>query len=72
MQTEPMEDCVNHPDTPGTLACMKYQLYFCERCARCRDPKLYCKHRPACIIWFMAKDREKHAAVGVRGRGGVA
>lgn len=43
---------------------MKYRLYFCERCARCRDPKRYCKHRPACVIWFMAKDRKKHAAVG--------
>jgi hypothetical protein len=37
---------------------MKYQLHYCDSCARCRDPKLYCKHRSACPIWFIAKDSE--------------
>jgi len=58
METETMECCVNHPDKPAELVCMKYQTRFCDTCARCRDPKLYCKHRSACPIWFIAKDSE--------------
>ena len=58
METETMETCVNHPDESAGLVCMKYQIHFCEKCAHCRDPKLYCKHRTACPIWFIAKDHE--------------
>lgn len=58
METETMECCVNHPDRAAGLVCMKYQDHFCEACAHCRDPKLYCKHRTACPIWFIAKDSE--------------
>ena len=58
METETIETCVNHPGKKADLMCMKYQVHFCEACAHCRDPKLYCKHRTACPIWFIAKDRE--------------
>ena len=58
MEIEPKDVCVDHPDKTAGLVCMKYQVCFCEQCARCRDPKLYCKHRTACPIWFVAKDRE--------------
>jgi hypothetical protein len=55
METETMATCVNHADESAGLVCMKYQIHFCEQCARCRDPKLFCKHRTACIIWFNTK-----------------
>ena len=58
METETIAVCVNHPEKTADLVCLKYQLHFCEACAHCRDPKLYCKHRTACPIWFIAKDRE--------------
>jgi hypothetical protein len=57
-ETETMATCVNHPDKPTGLVCMKYQIHVCEQCANCRDPQLYCKHRTACPIWFIAKDGE--------------
>jgi hypothetical protein len=53
-----MDVCLNHPDQPAALVCMKYHVRFCDRCTRCRDPKLYCKYRTACPIWFIAKDSE--------------
>ena len=53
-----MATCVNHPDLSAGLVCMKYQIHCCGQCARCRDPKLYCKHRIACPIWFIVKDSE--------------
>jgi len=53
-----MPVCVNHADKTADLVCMKYQVHFCEACAHCRDPQLFCKHRTACAIWFIAKDRE--------------
>lgn len=55
-----MATCVNHPDRDAELVCMKYQIHLCEECARCRDPKLYCKHRSACIIWFNMKSGESN------------
>jgi len=57
-ETETMATCVNHPEKPAGLVCMKYQIHVCEQCANCRDPQLYCKHRTACTIWFVAKDSE--------------
>ena len=57
-ETEPMDVCVNHPDKPAAMVCMKYQIHVCEQCASCRDPKLYCKHRSACLTWFNTKLKE--------------
>ncbi len=58
-----MTNCANHPDKKATLICMKYNLHLCDGCITCRDPKLYCKHRTACTIWFLAKSNEKDAEI---------
>ena len=50
-----MGHCINHPDRETQYLCMKHQLYLCEECLQCKDPKIYCKHRSACPIWFMSK-----------------
>jgi uncharacterized 2Fe-2S/4Fe-4S cluster protein (DUF4445 family) len=47
--------CINHPDRETPYICMKHQIYLCEDCLSCRDPKIYCKYRSACPIWFMSK-----------------
>ncbi|MCB2145077.1 MAG: DUF4445 domain-containing protein [Deltaproteobacteria bacterium] len=53
-----MGSCINHPDRETPYICMKHQIYLCEECLECRDPKIYCKHRSACPIWFMGKRKE--------------
>jgi len=50
-----MGKCVNHPDRDTNLVCMKHGVYMCEDCIACRDPKIHCKFRPSCPIWFMEK-----------------
>ena len=42
-----MDVCVNHPDKPAGLVCMKYQIHVCEQCANCRDPNLL--QAPDCL-----------------------
>ena len=53
-----MGKCINHPDRETPYICMKHQIYLCEECLRCKDPKVYCKYRPSCPIWFMSKRQE--------------
>ena len=53
-----MGTCINHPDRETPYICLKHQIYLCEACLECRDPKIYCKHRSACPIWFMSKRKE--------------
>lgn len=47
--------CRFHPDREGKFRCEKFDYGYCEECLEkcyaCTDPQLYCKHRPACIIW---------------------
>lgn len=50
-----MGRCLNHPDVETSYHCMKHDLYLCEDCLACRDPKIHCRHRPSCLIWFMVK-----------------
>ncbi|MBI5895932.1 MAG: hypothetical protein HZB24_08005 [Desulfobacterales bacterium] len=50
-----MGQCTCHPEIDSRLLCMKHNLYLCEGCLTCRDPHIYCKHRPSCAIWFMTK-----------------
>jgi hypothetical protein len=50
-----MGSCLNHPETETPFQCMKYSIYLCEDCLRCRDPELYCKYRPQCLIWYRRK-----------------
>ena len=37
--------------------CQKYQATMCEACLQCKDPDLYCKFRPSCMIHFLEKER---------------
>ncbi|MFO7715328.1 hypothetical protein [Desulfosarcina sp.] len=53
-----MGTCINHPERETPYRCMKHQIYLCEACLECKDPKLYCKHRSACPVWFMGKQKE--------------
>jgi hypothetical protein len=53
-----MGKCIHHPDRETSYICMKHQIYLCEDCLECRDPKIYCKHRSACPIWFNGKHKE--------------
>lgn len=55
-----MGKCINHPERETQYLCMKHQVFLCEDCLSCRDPKLYCKSRSACPINFIEKDRKKH------------
>lgn len=57
-----MGTCINHPDRETPYLCMKHQIYLCEECLHCKDPNVYCKHRPSCPIWFMSKRQEGWAA----------
>ncbi len=50
-----MGRCLNHPETETSYHCMKHDIYLCEDCLACRDPKLYCKFRSACPIHFMSE-----------------
>ena len=50
-----MGRCIHHPDRETRFLCMKHQIYLCEACLQCKDPKIYCKHRSSCPIWFMSK-----------------
>lgn len=50
-----MKPCVNHPDKETGYACMKHDIYMCEKCLVCRDPEIYCKFRSSCPIHFITK-----------------
>jgi len=52
-----MGHCINHPDRETQYICMKHKIYLCEDCLRCKDPKIYCKFRSSCPIWFLSKSR---------------
>ncbi len=36
--------------------CERHQVYMTSEDLHCKDPHLYCKHRTACIIWFICKE----------------
>lgn len=61
-----MGKCINHPDRETPYLCMKHQTYMCEECLHCKDPKIYCKHRSSCPIWFMSKRQENWDAEAER------
>ncbi|MFZ0131919.1 MAG: hypothetical protein WAK95_05205 [Desulfobacterales bacterium] len=50
-----MGKCACHPEKETSFMCLKHEVYLCDECLACRDPKIYCKHRSACLIWFMQK-----------------
>jgi len=57
-----MGKCIHHPDRETSYRCMKHQIFLCEECLQCKDPKIYCKHRSACSIWFLSKRKQRIAA----------
>lgn len=50
-----MGKCKKHPNRETPYMCAKYNIYLCKECLQCRDPKLYCKHRSACPIYFITE-----------------
>jgi len=54
-----MGTCKNHPDRETSYICLKHGYFLCEECLVCGDPKLYCTHRPSCIIHFLSKKKTK-------------
>ncbi len=48
-------------DDPGEsyFDCQKHQIRLPAAQARCADPGLYCKFRPACLIHFLDKERAR-------------
>jgi hypothetical protein len=54
-----MGKCIYHPEKEANLQCMKHGAFLCDECLACRDPQLYCKHRPACPIAFIEKRRKR-------------
>ena len=39
--------------------CEKHQVDVSEENPTCKDPELYCKFRPSCIIHFLERERKK-------------
>jgi len=63
-----MGTCKNHPDRQTNYLCQKHNYFLCEACLACVDPKLYCKFRSSCIIFFTTKksnsiDTDQYAPV---------
>lgn len=50
-------------DNPGEsyFDCQKHQIRLPAAQARCADPELYCKFRPACLIHFLDKERARQS-----------
>ena len=51
-EKEAMGRCKKHPDRETSYKCEKYDTYLCQDCLACKDPKIYCKHRSACSVYF--------------------
>ena len=51
-------------DTDAMYTCSKHQIHMCALDARCKDPDLYCKFRPSCMIHFLDKERARDAKKG--------
>jgi len=65
--SDQMDVCAHHPERPATQYCQKHARFLCDECLRCADPKLYCRHRTSCIVWFFdretrRKEREEERA----------
>ena len=54
--------CCDEPsENNACYKCEKHQTTMCLACLKCKDPALYCKFRPSCMIHFLEK---KSAATG--------
>lgn len=54
-----MTRCEHCTDDDTCYVCMKHQARYCPECATCKDPSIYCKFRPSCIIHFLEKERQR-------------
>jgi hypothetical protein len=54
-----MACCEQFKDGQQHYRCEKHEIEMCDACLRCKDPELYCKFRPSCMIHFMEKERKK-------------
>lgn len=54
MRNSPEENIEN-----ANLECMKHHIKMDAASAKCRDPDLYCKFRPSCLIHFMEKENAR-------------
>jgi hypothetical protein len=44
-------------ETPASpYRCFKHQIDVDPNDLRCRDPHLFCKFRPSCTVYFLAKE----------------
>lgn len=56
-----MTCCDQYNEDDAHFECQKHQIKMCKACAKCRDPELYCKFRPSCLIHFLDKEKAKEA-----------
>jgi hypothetical protein len=56
-----MTQCDDQNCSDIVYTCEKHQVRMCATCAYCRDPELFCKFRPSCMIHFLDKERARDA-----------
>jgi len=56
-------------ENPVRYLCMKYNRYQEGDAVACRDPDLYCKFRPQCLIHYKDKRRRKRERDGGESEG---
>jgi hypothetical protein len=54
-----MEKYEDAPSPGSNYHCMKHKVDLSQENVTCRDPKLYCKFRSSCVIWFTVKNQAK-------------
>ena len=54
-----MTCCSANTSEQAAYRCQKYKIDMCAACLKCRDPHLYCKFRPSCVIHFLEKERSR-------------
>jgi hypothetical protein len=57
-----MTCCEKFKDRKQQYTCEKHHMQMCAACFKCKDPELYCKFRPSCMIHFLEKERKKEKA----------
>jgi hypothetical protein len=43
----------------ASLECTKHHIKMDAATPKCRDPELYCKFRPSCMIHFLEKENAR-------------
>jgi hypothetical protein len=51
--------CPNNDGSKERYDCQKHHIKMCATSAQCKDPKLYCKFRPSCLIHFLEKEHAR-------------